>query len=237
MSEDKKKKYLKQSHSLVEAKYNISNEEMNFILILMSKVWKNDDDFKFSEISFDEYKELTKTEKNFNRFKELGRGILGKYVEIENKKPGKRTWKGITWLSSFEIIENTGIAKVKFSEDMKPYLLNLGEGNPYVKVDLLEKTKLKSFYSKRIYDLLVKYQKYGSYTVEVSKLQEMYNVPKSMLIYSQFKQKVLDVALKEINEKTFLKFNYDVFEKRGKKITKIKFNIKKRQEPKVPELT
>jgi len=223
MNKENKKLTVKQNHNLIEARYRLTTEEMNLILILMSKVFKHDNDFKMSKITFKEYQKLTGTDKNFNRFKNLAKNFMKRYIEIDNNEE----WEVISWLQSVKYIKSSGLIEIEFSEKMKPYLLNLGKGNPYIKVDLLEQTKLKSFYSQRIYYMLKKQQNFGVYVIEVEELQKRLQVPKSMLVYAQFKQKVLEVALKEINEKTDLKFNYEVAEKIGRKITKIKFNIQK----------
>lgn len=221
MKDKTKRLIVRQNHNLIEARYKLKTEEMDFILILMNKIFQNDNDFSESKITFKEYQKLTGVHKEFNRFKNLSKGLIKKFIEIENEGE----WIMIPWLQSVKYIKSTGLIEAKFSEKMKPYLLNLGKDNLYIKTELIEQIKLKSFYSKRIYYMLQKYQKFGVYVVEVEKLQKMLQVPISMLNYSQFNQKVLNIALKEINEKSDLIFKYEIFKKIGKKITKIKFKI------------
>lgn len=225
MKDKTKKIAVNQNHELIEARYKLKAGEMDFILILMSKVFQHDNDFKESKITFKDYQELTGVCKEFNRFKNLPNGLDKKFIEIKDKN--KDEWIKITLLQSIKYIKGAGFIEAKFSEEMKPYLLNLGEGNPYIPTKLIEQTKLKSFYSKRIYYMLKKYQNFGKHIPTLEKLQKMLQVPKSMLNYSQFNQKVLNIAFNEINEKTDVKFTYEIFEKVGRKVTSIKFKIKK----------
>jgi len=89
MNEEKKEIIVRQNHNLIEAKYKLNSEEMNFILILMSKVWKNDNDFKFSEITFKEYQKLSKKTAIYpnigNNFIYPTLGLAGEAGEVAEK--------------------------------------------------------------------------------------------------------------------------------------------------------
>lgn len=95
---------------------------------------------------------------------------------------------------------------------------------------LLEQTAtLKSAYSVRLYELLVQWKtarKTPVFDIEVFREQLGVNSTDYERVYD-FKKNVLDVAVKEINEKTDIQTSYDQV-KRGRKIIGFKFVIKEK---------
>jgi len=83
---------------------------------------------------------------------------------------------------------------------------------------------MKSTYSIRIYQLLKQYEKIGKRKFELEELQNILEVPKSFYRYSQFKQKILTVALNELFEYSDIYFTYKEI-KTGKKVTGLEFEI------------
>jgi plasmid replication initiation protein len=88
---------------------------------------------------------------------------------------------------------------------------------------------MRSSYSKRVYLLLKEYAKIGSRTIELSELQEILKVPKSLKIYNRFKEKVLLKTKADIDKFTDLKIDFKE-KKIGKKVVSIIFTIKKNDE-------
>jgi hypothetical protein len=87
---------------------------------------------------------------------------------------------------------------------------------------------MKSSYSKRVYLLLKEYSKFGVRKFGTEELMEILKVPKSLKIYNNFKQKVLDRAMEDINKYTDLHITFDE-RKRQRKVIEITFHIKKNQ--------
>lgn len=88
---------------------------------------------------------------------------------------------------------------------------------------------LSSNYSIRLYQLFKEYEKLTKRTFTVEELQELLQVPKSLKVYSNFKEKVLKVAEKELIENCDIFFEYEEI-KQGRKVTEILFRIKPNEE-------
>jgi len=83
---------------------------------------------------------------------------------------------------------------------------------------------MKSKYSIRIYEILKSYQNMGQFEFEIGQLKKMLFAEKYEL-FGDFKRKVLDIAMREINELGDIFIRYEI-EKKGRKFHKIKFIIK-----------
>jgi len=129
----------------------------------------------------------------------------------------------ISLLSSAEYHKD-GKIELEFSPKLKPYLLQLKEN--FTKYQLENVLSLSSFYAIRIYELCKQYETIKERTIEIKELKEILDIKaKSYSIYNRFKTKVLDIAEREINEKTDINISVEEI-KTGRKVTSIKFIIK-----------
>ncbi len=138
------------------------------------------------------------------------------------------------WFSKAEYVKNQGVIKVNIHPDLKPFLLNLKER--FIKYSLKYALSMSSAYAIRIYELLVEYKKLGFRIFELSQLHDLLKVPKSLKKrFPDFKRKVLLIAKEEINEHTDLLVDFEEI-KEGRKVVKIKFIIKDKNENKKKQI-
>ena len=117
------------------------------------------------------------------------------------------------------------ILKIKFNDDMKPYLLELK--NNFTQIKQVKYIKeFESKYAIRIYTLLKDYRLMGHRDINIEALSKMLQLPKSYSNYKFIRLRVLEPALKEINEKSDLEiYNIEPIEKQGKKIITIRIEF------------
>jgi len=219
-------KLIIKENKLIEGFVNMSKNEYKLILYLISNINKNDENFITQRIKAKEFAEILnlKGESFYNNFKEFETSLLRKKVIIQNERENKIE---INWLSNIRYLKNKGILEIDFNDKLKPYLLNLDTNT--TEYFFSEVSSLKSIYSIRIYELLKQYKDLKSRTIELEKLKNMLGATnKSYKQYNNFKRKVLKKAKEDIkeNENTTLYFEFEEI-KEGRKIVKIKFNIKK----------
>ena len=149
----------------------------------------------------------------------------------------------VGWLAKATTNKRSGIAKIKIDEDLAPYLFDLKE--KFLSYGLKNILNMKSQYSIRLYELLKSYydMKVGqtdhreqieksykpkkiSWTVDLEEFKKllMVDTVKSYDRYPSFRQKVLDVAQKEINELTDINVYFEPITK-GRKVIKLKIDI------------
>ncbi|MED2974154.1 replication initiation protein [Fictibacillus sp. B-59209] len=215
--------WVTKSNALIEKTYQLSVMEQKLILTLASLVQPSDEAFRPYQIKVSDFVQL------------LGLKSTGKYTEIrkivqalQQKTLPINTGQSlldITWLSSAEYFHGKGYVELEFSPKLKPYLLQLKE--KFTTYQLKNIIQLRSSYSIRIYELLKQYEplKQRSFTLE--ELREVLGIePKKYKLFGHFKDKVLNVGKKELEEKTDLRFEFEEI-KKGRKVTGIKFHIYK----------
>lgn len=116
-------------------------------------------------------------------------------------------------------------------EDLVPYLFGLKQ--QFTQYQLLDILAMKSVYSIRIYELLKSYAGLKKKVFELDDLKKKLMVENisSYNRFPDFRRKVLDVAINEINNLTALNVSYEPISK-GRKVIKIEFhmNMKKASE-------
>ena len=190
----KKRNIVKQDYHLVNARYKLNTSELKFILTVLTQVDADDKEFTEYEIKVSELEKKLQAEQNETRLKQFAKKILSKPLEV----PTADGWIVFNWFSDIEYIRGQAKFKVSISEKLKPYLLELKKR--FVTYNLKYILPLSSNYSIRLYQLFKEYEKLTKRTFTVEELQELLQVPKSLKRYSQFKQKVLQIAEKELIE-------------------------------------
>ena len=216
----KKSMTVTQDFALVNAKYKLNTSEIKFILTAITQLdSKTDTVLQEYEIKVSELEERLKSEQNETRLKQFAKKLMSKPLEV----PTDDGWIVANWFSDIEYIRGQAKFKVRFSEKLKPYLLELKER--FVAYNLKNILPLTSTYSVRIYQLLKEYEKLKIRYFDVEELQDILQVPKSYKVkYNDFKRKVLKVAERELLEHTDIYFTYEE-EKEGRKVARLVFRI------------
>jgi len=218
-----------QDFPLVNAKYKLNTSEMKFILCAMTQLdSKHDEALKEYEIKVSELEQKLQTKQNQTHLKQFARKLMSKPLEV----PTADGWIVANWFSDIEYVRGEAKFKVRFSEKLKPYLLQLKER--FVSYNLKYILPLTSTYSVRIYQLLKEYERLTKRYFTVEELQELLQVPKSYKIYNRFKEKVLQVAERELLEHTDIYFTIEE-EKEGRKVSRLIFRIYKNTHKKEAE--
>lgn len=137
----------------------------------------------------------------------------------------------VRWLAKVRTNKQKGTVHIKVDEDLVPYLFGLKQ--QFTQYQLLDILAMKSAYSIRIYELLKSYAGLKKKVFELDDLKKKLMVEdiSSYNRFPDFRRKVLDVAINEINNLTALNVSYEPVSK-GRKVIKIEFhmNMKKASE-------
>ncbi|MFC7064240.1 replication initiation protein [Halobacillus seohaensis] len=213
------------SNDLIEArhKHPLSAREQKIILTMVSMIQISDEDFMTYDISVRDFHELLGLEgrEKYTELKDIIESLMAKVIEIPTKDGG---WLLTHWVSVAQYIEGEGIIKLKFVPELKPYLLQLKKA--FTSYRLSNILSLKSAYSIRMYELMKKWQHLGKLGVPVKDLKEKLGVKKGKYKqYGHLKSRVLNPAIKELNDKTDIQVSFKEIRK-SRKVIKIEFLIK-----------
>jgi hypothetical protein len=208
-------------HSLNTAKYSLTPVETDIILKMVAEIRNEDEDFKPYSFKVTDLEAYFGKQLDSRSLKKMAQELRKKNLTIDLEGGG---FLVTGWISSFEYKPKMGLIELAFDPKLKPYLIQLKD-ELYLKGDLRQILKLPSEYAKRIYMLLKQWELKGSLEVEIAEWQRILEVPKSMIIYGNFKTKALDVAVNYINEKTDLTVSYEP-KKTGRAYTHLIWTIR-----------
>lgn len=217
------------SNKLIEAKYKLTLSEIKLIFTLISQIKPDDEAFKMYSIKVKDLIDMLNinSENYYTTIKTTLKGLLSKPVIIEDKNY-KNDYLMCNWVSSAKYTGKEGVINIELSQQLKPYLLELKSHFTVYGLDSI--LKLKSVYSIRLYEILLKeYHYYGkkriSFVFSIKELKAMLGIKENeYLLFSNFKIKILDVAEKELKAKSSLYFEYKTI-KTGRAITDIEFTV------------
>ncbi len=205
---------------LVNARFKLTPLEIKIVFSVISMVDKNDSDFWTYQIK------VTDITSEYDKMRKACRSLMTKVFEVQEDNG----WLMMSWFSHIRYKKREGMIECAFDPNLKPYLLHIKDN--FTSYTLSSVLSMSSTYSIRLYELLKQYEPIGTRTFNIDDLQDMLQIPKSYTVWRDFKRRVLDSSIKEINECSDIKVVYDLITK-GRKITAISFSIA----PKIKKLT
>lgn len=207
-------------NALVEAKYKLTMREQKIVLYLISKIRRDDEEFKTYTLPIKEFSEMLdlKGKAKYTDLRKVTDQLQQRLIRINT---GTEI-ASLHWLSLVVYKPDEGVISFRFDPYLKPYLLKLRES--FTSYQLKNILKLSSSYAIRIYELLKQYERIKERTVSLEELREMLGATDVYPEYANFKQRVLNPAMNELKEKTDLSFEYEEIKVRRKTV-KIKFII------------
>ena len=132
------------------------------------------------------------------------------------------------FISKVRSNKHSGKAFVRIDEDMVPYLFDLGQ--KFTAYQLRNILGMKSAYSIRIYELMKSYEFRSEIEIDLQELKRLLDIEnvKSYEKYHSIKQKILDIAVKEIDDLSDINISYEPM-KKSNKVVSILFRIKKKE--------
>jgi len=214
------------SHAITYAKTKMKTNELKAFYQATTLLNKDDDEFHIYTISVNDFvKNLGFTETNGDYVKELCRHLAKQTFEIEQGG----IWDIYPIFSGFRFDIKKQLISISFNEKMKPYLLQL-QGNFTQIKEIKYIREFESKYAIRIYAMLKDSRLINPLEIEVEKLAEILQLPKSYKDFFKINEKVLQVATQEINEKSDLIITkIEPTEKQRKKIIKIAIHFKTKE--------
>ncbi|MBF0467036.1 MAG: replication initiation protein [Nitrospirae bacterium] len=222
ISKNKNKALIVKANKLVEARFKLTVTEQRILLLMISQI--KIDDTELKEFTFTVRDLLDALDINrptlFNEIHSILKKFMERVVAIRlNEDENYLTH----WVQTASIDIKTGIIKLSFDPNLRPYLFNLKES--FTAYQLQNVIQLKSTYSIRIYELLKQYGKIGSRDFTVIDLRKTLGIQDNEYkLYGDFKQRVILPAQSELSEKTDLSFEFTE-KKTGRAVTAIKFHI------------
>ena len=217
---------VKANDLIQKSRFNMTLQQQKIILFLISQVSPYDEDFKEYEFSIQEFCRVCgitlASGKNYQDVKRCVKDIADKSVWI-NVNGNEETL--LRWIEKPYINNKEGTIRIRLDEDMKPYLLQLKEN--FTRYELIYTLYFKSKYTIRLYELVnsIHYRELEEYR-SVFSLEELRKAlgGETYTEYRDFKRRVLDVAVNEINAHSDKQVSYTPI-KKGRNVVAIELCI------------
>lgn len=222
-----KEHYTVAANDIIKGKQSMTLQTARLIRLLITQVVKEDKDLKtYSCRIADLAKFFNIPNSNLYRdIKQICNCAMLSTVSIGDGNP-KHPWKMFHWLSTAEY-DGAGTLTLRLSDEIKPYVLDLEKW--FTQYQLKNILEFNSYYAIRLYEIIKcrdgeskNSQTEIEFTIE--ELRIYFDCEKKYKLFADFKRKVIEIAVREINEKSDIWIN-PTYKKTGRAITSIVFEI------------
>ena len=230
-------KLVVKDNSLINASYTLGLVEQRLILLAIieaRETGRGIDTETFLEIHAQHYAERFNVDVK-NTYAMLSDAVMTlfnrqvTYMTIDEKrnKPEKRV---VRWVSGISYVEGAGIVKLRFAPEIVPLITRLEQN--FTSYELAQVANL-NIYATRLYELLVAWRSAGKTPIiEINEFRSKIGLlEQEYKPMNNFKNRVLDPAIKQINEHTDITVTYEQH-KKGRAISGFSFRFKQKPQPK-----
>lgn len=225
------------SNSLISASYRLTIQEQRILLACMSqidsKAGEEITDKHMYTIRVSDIESLSGSSSKslYSDIKDAVNTLFERRVTLTSwpNGDGARKARITRWVQSVEYDDKEGTVKLRFSTDIAPYLTNLSE--QYTKYFLSDIAKLTSAHAVRVFELMMQWKSVKEFTISLESLKEMLSIQDEYKKINDFKKRVIDLSVDQINSNTA--YNLAVYQKKtGRKVSHFMFKFGLKEQPK-----
>ena len=219
-----------QSNKLIEASYKMSVPAKRVMLMLLSQIHPLQQDISGKiRIEAADYAEKTGVSfrQSYRDIKNGCRELMSTIITTKNHTA--KTTQECVVVHWMEYHKNEGWLEATFTPWIAPFIHKL-RGIGYKTIEINEALKFKRFYTIRLFELLMQWDSTCVRLITLKELREAFDIEKQVYpAFKDFRVKVLEPSIKEIEQRTQWKIKYKS-KKTGNKITSFSFYFSKDNE-------
>lgn len=222
-----KKDMVRKSNKVIEASYSLSLNEQRLVLSALSQIpsMQAVDDKTLYTVEAKDLLALGVNGKTVYRdMAAAARQIARREITLKDET-GTVTFP---WLQARKTYKGKGRIGVQFSAHIIPFLTDLKRN--FTSIPLKEYAGLKSAYAVRLLEMLIQYKTRGELIITVKQLRHRLRLGDRHRQYGHFKQRVLLVAVRQINQYTTLQVKFDPI-KAGRTVDSLRFTFSHAEKP------
>lgn len=217
---------LMQSKQLVHTSYEVTAIQNRIFYYCLLTAQKEKNGELSCTVKLEDIKKLipNKNQRTLANIKKTIQILKQTSLEFEKKENGDTIECDYNLIAGSEYNKNKEIFKIKLADRLYRHLIDYTVYAP-LNLDIL--TKFKSFYAQRLYELLRLWSRSDRLITKNFKIEQLrfvLGVDNKYPEYKNFKQRVLNQAIKEINQVGKMEVSIEEV-KNGRKVDEIKFNI------------
>ena len=226
-------------NALINASYNLELTEQRLIMLAIISARESGHgitaDSKL-EIHASDYAKLfnVSADASYKALREAVNNLFNRQFSYsaEYKRTGKVGIVRSRWVSRIFYVDDLALLEITFAPDVVPLITRLEEH--FTKYEAKQVAHLTSKYATRLYELLIAWREVGK--VPQLELSEFRNrlglLDNEYTAMSDFKKRVLEPSIKQINEHTDITVTYEQH-KKGRIISGFSFKFKQKKQPQI----
>lgn len=219
--------YTVAANDIIRGKQSMTLQTARLIRLLITQVVKEDKDLKTYSCKITDLAKFLNVPRN-NLYRDIYQicvAALDSKVYIGTGNP-RHPWKMFPWISMAEY-DGKGTLTLRLSEQIKPYVLELDKW--FTQYQLKNILEFNSYYAIRLYEIIkcedgATGGMQSALEFEFDELRQYFDCENKYKKNNDFIRKVIEVAIREINEKSDLWIN-PTYKKWGRAITSVSFEI------------
>ena len=232
---DSKEIEIRQHNAITTARYDYTACQLDILFYLLSKLRKEDAPDKTYRFYNRDIEAMTGRQWNYQQLREATEDMGSRMFAVEDNREYKQMWM----FQEVKYLKGQGCFDIILSKSIQPYLFELK--NNFTSYQLHSALKLTSKYAKRIYQLASQWKDIGETCVyPLDELKVMFGLKdpqgkkaEQFERISDLKKKVLDVAVRQINEHTDLSVSYHLI-KESRSFQAVRFYITTQKPQQLP---
>jgi plasmid replication initiation protein len=226
------------ANSLIDASFNLSLVEQRLMLLAITEARElqnlsPETPIEVRAVTYREQYSVDRSE-SYKQLAEASKQLFNRQFSYIDTYKNDDAVSVSRWVNEVTYVTDKGMVVLYLNRNVISMISRLEE--QFTKYHLMQISDLSSQYSVRLYELMAKYINLGnSRKYSIEEIRGLFGIGineyKSM---SDFKKRVLDLAVNELNEKTDITVKYEQF-KSGRVITHLLFKITKKREKTSPQ--
>lgn len=202
-------------------------QEARLLRLVIMQVSQYDDDLMEYEVTIPEianYLGIATTQTLYDDIFNICDKLTSKKIAIKTEST-KNPWSLQPWMA--EASYDGSVVKLALNKRIKPYVMEFHE--LFTQYEMKDILQLRSYYALRIYEILkMKYtscrKKKNTFDFTIEELREMTSTESKHNQIGHFRKKVIEIAEREINEKTDINITTEIL-KSSRKYIGVRFTV------------
>ena len=208
------------SNHLIEASYRLSLNEQRLILMAISNL-RNRAPMgkqKVQRITAIEYQKMFNLNQK-NAYREL-KSATDNLYERDIKTYDDKGMDRFRWVERVRYEKREGFVELHFTDSIAPYLTKIYTNFTQYQLDSL--SDVKSIYAIRLFEMLKRWEQKGERFITMKDFRKWFEIEKKYTKYFNLKKRVIEPAIKELEDKANLIISWDEI-KKGRKVVGFDF--------------
>lgn len=238
-AEETKEKWISMSNSLIRAGHGLSLAEKRVVCAAIAKLdsARKVEASPVVKLTAMEYAESfgLDTDTAYKQLKSAAKDLFSRQISFfpPEHRRGKKSISVtlMRWVGQATYHDSEGYIELHFWHALTPHLIGLK--TQFTSYQLEQASALRSIYSWRLLEMLMKFQATGWAVYTMEDFKTSMEAPKSLTDFAQVKRRILEPAIKELVNKDNWEIEWTPV-KEGKKVVALKFEFRKNPQQVLP---